>query len=153
VFGDHAPLGQRQPLQLDDLVAEALLEEAGEEVPYPDTGSAREDMLQLLGSIAATIDGPGRRRFIRTLLADSGRSPEIAGVAVRVWQTRFRQGEKVIQRAITRGEFRAGLDPALTLGTFIGPLYLRLLFSELPIDEKFITETVDLIIAGAASPV
>lgn len=150
--GVHRSTVHRRWPELDDLVAEALLDEVGEEVPDPDTGSAREDLRQLLGSIARTIDGPGRREFIRTLLADSSRSPEIAGVAVRVWQTRFQKGEKVIERAISRGEFRAGLDPALVLGTFIGPLYLRLLFSELPIDAEFIEETVDLIIAGTATP-
>lgn len=148
--GVHRSTVHRRWPELDDLVAEALLDEVGEEVPFPDTGSAREDMLQLLGNIAAAIDGPGRREFIRTLLADSSRSPEIAGVAVKVWQSRFRQGEKVIERAIERGEFRSGIEPAVVLGTFIGPLYLRLLFSELPLDGPFIQQTVDLILAGVA---
>lgn len=149
--GVHRSTVHRRWPELDDLVAEALLEEVGEEVQMPDTGSAREDMLQLLNSIASTIDGPGRREFIRTLLADSSRSPEIAGVTIRVWQSRFRQGEKVIERAIERGEFRSGLDPAAVLGTFIGPLYLRLLFSDLPVDEEFVRGTVDLVITGAAA--
>lgn len=130
-------------------MTEALVEAAAVAIPTPDTGDVTGDLKALLHSIAAYVADPQTRVQIRALIADASRSPAIATVVSQVWTSRFRVGEDVIARAVARGELRADLPPATILSTFTGPIYVRLLLTDEPIDAQFVDSVVELGMTGA----
>lgn len=134
---------------LEDLIAEALIEGATAAVPIPDTGSVQGDLRQLLREITGLIDTPEARGRIRALVADAARSPAIGAVVSKVWTTRFHRGEKVIERGVARGELRDDVPPATILATLTGPLYVRLLITDERIDNDFIEAVLELSLQGA----
>jgi len=110
------------------LVCDAFLTEVDPAVPVPDTGSAREDLIQVFQTSAEFFS----RGRIRTMLL---------GVLVAIptdeeLQTAFRDrylaprravGETAIRRGIERGELRADTDVGALFDALYGALYLRLL--------------------------
>lgn len=132
-----------------ELITEALIESAAAAVTVPDTGNVRDDLRELLGSIASLIDTPEARNRIRGLIADAARSPAIAEVVSRTWSARFEIGEAVVARGVARGELRDDLPPVTMLATFVGPLYVRLLITDQPIDDAFLDDVVDIGLRGA----
>ncbi len=55
----------------------------------------------------------------------------------------------IIERAIARGEIRAGSDPELIMDVLFGPLYHRYLNRHLPLDQSF-AKGVARMVASAA---
>ncbi len=127
-----------------ELVADALRESSEAATPIPDTGSFRGDMEQLLHSIATTIDNAANRRLIRSLVGDAARSPDIERVNRDLFLRRFVQGAAVVQRGIDRGEVRDDVAPMTTFNAFIGPLYIRVLITDEPLDQTFLQEVLTL---------
>ncbi len=147
--GVHRSTVHRRWPDLDGLVTEALVEAAADAIPTPDSGDVAGDLKALLHSIAAYVADPQTRIQIRALVADASRSPAIAAVVSQVWTARFRVGEEVIARAAERGELRADLPPATVLSVFTGPIYVRLLLTDEPIDDDFVDSVVELGLTGA----
>lgn len=149
--GVHRSTVHRRWPDLDDLVTEALLDAAGAAIPVVDTGDFERDLRQLLSATAHYISQPAVRDQIRSLIADASRSPAIAHVVSRVWSSRFSLGEKIIEAAIARGELREDLAPATVLASFLGPLYLRVLFSHEALSDEFVDDIISLGLIGARS--
>lgn len=147
--GVHRTTVHRRWSALDELVTEALIDDAAAAVPTPDSGDVRQDLALLLRSIAALISAPDTRGLIRSLVADAARSPAIGAVVARVWRARFAAGEKVVARGVSRGEVRDDVPPATILTAFTGPLYLRLLLTDEPLDEAFLDEVLEIGLQGA----
>lgn len=147
--GVHRSTVHRRWPDLDQLVREALVEAATVAIPMPDSGDIAGDLAVLLHSIATYVADPRTRAQIRALVADASRSPAIAAVVSQVWTTRFRVGEEVIARAAARGELRTDLPPATLLAIFTGPIYVRLLLTDEPIDDAFVERVVELGLTGA----
>jgi AcrR family transcriptional regulator len=109
----------------------------------PDTGSLRDDLVQLLSSLAGVLGGPGGNAS-RALLGALNDEPTLAAA--------FRQGPMarwadafttVLERAVARGEMTS--DPAASLGAEAGPaiFVLRWLVSGARIDEEDAIAVVD----------
>jgi AcrR family transcriptional regulator len=134
---------------LDNLLADALVQDAAAAIPMPDTGSAQDDLQLLLRSITNYIDTDATRAWIRALVGDATRSPAIGAIASSAWTTRFHLGEDVISRAAARGEIRDDIPPATILATLLGPLYVRLLLTDQRIDDEFINDIIDVVLNSA----
>ena len=52
---------------------------------------------------------------------------------------------------MARGELSADVDANLIIETLIGPLYVRLLFTGEPIDDRIADQVARIVSAGAAS--
>lgn len=148
--GVHRTTVHRRWPDRAQLMVEALTSRAGEAIEIPDTGDTRTDLRQLIGAIARFIDAPEARMVTRSVLSEAGRSPELGGIAQRAWGTRFALGEELLERGVERGEIRADIAPATLLATFLGPLYLRLLFTEQRLDDGFVDAVVESALDGAA---
>jgi AcrR family transcriptional regulator len=129
-----------------NLVLEAVLSRVELEIPVPDTGSLREDLLVLLREIAAFAGTPLGDALVRIALRHD--LPEYEQARELFWTARLTLGSTALERAAARGELRQGVDPSITLETLIGPLYLRLLLSGEPVDDHFLEEVVDLLLLG-----
>ena len=132
-----------------DLVSDALASRMGLEVPTPDTGSLREDLLALLRAAAAFISTPLGENVVRMALRRD--LPDSDAARDRFWTDRFTRGSVILDRAEARGELRPGIDRFLTLETLVGPLYLRLLLTREPLNETIIENVVDLMLTGIAA--
>jgi AcrR family transcriptional regulator len=109
----------------------------------PDTGSLRDDLVQLLSSLAGVLGGPGGNAS-RALLGALNDEPTLAAA--------FRQGPMarwaeafitVLERGAARGEMTS--DPGVSLGAEAGPaiLVLRWLIRGAPIEDEVATAVVD----------
>ncbi len=132
-----------------NLVSDALASRMGLEVPTPDTGSLREDLLALLRALAAFIGTPLGENVVRMALRRD--LPDSDAARDRFWTDRFTRGSAILDRAEARGELRPGIDRFLTLETLVGPLYLRLLLTGEPLNEAIIENVVDMMLTGIAA--
>jgi AcrR family transcriptional regulator len=148
--GVHRTTIHRHWPDLDHLLAEALIDQANEAIPIPDTGNVRDDLRELLRAIAPFIDNPRARQPIRSLIAGAARSTGAANLAREVWTTRFQVGAEVLARAIDRGEIRSDISPVTLMEYFVGPLYVRLLITEEPVDDAFVESVIEIGLNGSA---
>lgn len=146
--GVHKTTLYRRWTSLEALLVEALLEHSAVRVPMPDTGSVRGDLLALASAISVNITSPDVEAVLRALVADATRLPVLAGAGRRYWEARFSLARRVVEQAVRRRELPAGTDADLLIEALIGPLYLRLLVTLLPIDAGFVERVVDLVVAG-----
>jgi len=117
--------------------------------PPPDTGRLEDDLLAALRNWARTVDGTPHGRTLKGLIAEVQRDPELADA----WRERFIAPVRarhliMTERAVARGQLRAGADANLLLDLLFGPAYHRLLHQHLPLDDAFVTGVAKAI--GAA---
>lgn len=130
--------GDRQRLIVDAALGdiEALRSEL-------DTGSLRTDLLALARSVAANLNTPPGRTFLRALVMD-GRAHHDNGTRMMFWQERFAVVRCVVDRAAERGELREDVDTLAAIQIVLAPLNIRGLYSEVPIDDQYCVAVADL---------
>ena len=146
--GVHKTTVYRQWPNREVLVTEAIFQLSERELPVPDTGRLRSDLVALAMAIAAQISQPQVTALIRTLVAEGPRLPAFQETARSFWSKRFALTGRVIERAVLRGELPPETDVALLLESLIGPLYLRLLVTGEELSEEFIAGVVDVVLDG-----
>lgn len=121
-----------------------------------DTGSLRTDLLGLLRPWARLARQRPYGRVIAALLTEAQTNAEFAGqYRARFVEPRRDQARAVFRRAAERGEMPADTDVELALDLLYGPIYHRLLHGHAPVNDTFVREVVDTVLAGltASSPV
>lgn len=134
------------------LVAAALERALGElSLELRDTGSLRGDLLSLAETIAEFMARPIGRALTRAVFAEAV-SPTISGDARRRLEERAGgPAVAMIQRALGRGEWRAGVDPAAVLSMLVGALLHRAhLEGEAP-TRPWIERVVDVLVDGCGA--
>lgn len=132
-----------------ELIAAAVGARAEVDVPIPDTGTLVGDMRALAAAVVDNIgSGPGAQRS-RSIVAAAAASPELTANLHSFWADRMNASGVVIERAVTRGELRADIDPNLIIETLVGPIWLRLLLTGEPIDSDLADRLAELVTAGA----
>lgn len=103
-----------------------LIEQVGaREVLPPDTGALRDDLIAFIEEALAALADPRVARIVGDVLAEAGRSPEVAQAIARRFRTpRRRAVRTVLQRGVRRGELPAGADLELGLDLVAGPILL-----------------------------
>ena len=132
----------------EELVLEAMLDRAAEHIPVPDTGSLREDLLELARRAAANAASPEVAAMAHAVAGEPGRDSRLAAANGRFWAERLALDGMIVERAIARGEVAAGTDPHVVVEAVIGPIHLRLLLTREPVDGPFVEAVVDLVVAG-----
>jgi AcrR family transcriptional regulator len=131
------------------LVADAVLAQAGQAVPMPDTGSIRQDLRTLAHAVVANITSQPGEELLRTLVSDAARVTEIVVAGRAFWAHRFSLTAAVIRRGIDRGELPPDTDIDFLIEVLIAPLYLRLLVIGQPLTTEYADRVVDWAIASA----
>ena len=132
-----------------NLALDAVLSGTEAEIPAPDTGSLRGDLLAVVRGIAAFLRTPLGELVVRLALRRD--LPEYEAARGGYWAQRFRSGAALFERARARGELRANVDPVLALETLIGPMYVRMLMTGEPLDDALLVRCVDLVMNGIAT--
>jgi AcrR family transcriptional regulator len=134
----------------EELVLEAMLERAGEHISVPDTGSLREDLLELARTAAENAASPEVAAMARAVAAESPHDPRLAAANRRFWAERLALDGAIIERAIERGEIESGTDPVRVIESVLGPIHLRLVLTGEVVDRRFLEGIVDTVINGVA---
>ncbi|NKS55492.1 TetR family transcriptional regulator [Rhodococcus hoagii] len=103
---------------LDNLITDAILHRVEFDVPVPDTGSARDDLVEFLRTVRRFVESP-----VGHALARLSVTPTISAEASidrrALWNKRFDDATAIVQRGIERRELRpdTDADTLITLAT------------------------------------
>jgi AcrR family transcriptional regulator len=134
----------------EELVLDAMLERAGEQISVPDTGSLREDLRELARTAAANAASPEVSAMARAVAAESPHDSRLADANRRFWAERLMLDGVIVERAIERGEVAAGTEPRRVIESVLGPIHLRLVLTGEPVDRRFLEGIVDTVVDGIA---
>ena len=128
------------------VVMDAFLAAMAPQIPFPDTGSAREDLRRQMRSLVEAMRGR-HGRTIATLIGAGQADPELAeAFRTRVVALRRAEARQVLQRGMARGDFRSKFDPEVVLDALYAPLYFRLLVGHAPITAAFADAVVAVVL-------
>ena len=135
------------------LCVELYLEVAGRELQDPDTGDVASDLRQICNTVVylqtRTVAGPA---FIG-LIAEAQSNPEASSAFLLKFAERRREiTRRVLERAIQRGELRAGTDIDLVIDALGGATTFRLLQGHAPLSRQFANALVTLVLSGCRTP-
>ena len=132
------------------LVVETLRTRVREELPIPDTGTFRTDLIELLREVRRLLQSPVGLAIIQVGVLIKQNALLASGLHF-YWADRLEQFTLIVERAKARGELPVQTEPMLLLETVIGPLYVRFLLTDEPLDETLPEHIVTLILDGARS--
>jgi AcrR family transcriptional regulator len=134
----------------EELVLEAMLERAADRISVPDTGSLREDLLELARTAAANAATPEVAAMARAVAAESPHDSKLAAANRRFWTERLALDAVIVERAIERGELAAETNAQRVIEAVLGPIHLRLLLTGEAVDRSFLETIVELVVDGVA---
>ena len=150
--GVHATSIQRRWGTREKLILDALLAYSSEQLPIPDTGSLRNDLVAFAQSLAVYLSTPIGQTLTRTMgVADD--DAVLAAGRADFWQTRYDAARVIVDRAVARRELPGGTDPLLVIEMVIAPLHFRTLLTREPIDTELIEKIVGAVERGFAQQV
>jgi len=134
----------------ETLALDALYHEWAAARPHaPETGSLRGDLLALLRPWVRLVGTRPYGRVIAAFITEAHTDPAFAEqYRERFVEPRRDQARPILARAIERGELPASTDVELALDMLYGPLYHRLLHGHAPLNERFLCDLVDTVLAG-----
>jgi len=122
-----------------------------------DTGSIGRDLFALAQMVARTLTGPYSGAHPRLSL-DMAEHPEVLGFLRPYSEATISEGRGIVRRAIARGDLAASVNPGLIMDLIVGAVTnhvrttpMRLRARMLEKMDLFITELVDLILAGVGA--
>jgi AcrR family transcriptional regulator len=135
----------------ENLLLDVALHTAADAVPVPDTGSLVTDLAALAAAVARNLRSKPVEAMLRAVVSEALVHPEVATAAREFWDARFQAAKEIVRRAVARGEVDANVSAGLVIESLIGPLYLRVLVTQQPLDDAFIEELSTLVASAAAS--
>jgi len=145
--GVHATSIQRRWGSRENVILDALLDASNLRIAIPDTGTLREDMISLVRSLTNYVTSTLGDGIVR-MMAGGRDNPALAATRAAFYKARFDSAGVIIDRAISRGELRRGIEPKLVLEILCGPIYFRVLMTRELIDDRFIEAIVDVALEG-----
>lgn len=130
------------------LVGEALMEESDPQLPFPDTGSVREDFRRQLQLVAQLFNSPKGKR-IAMIIGVAQEEPELLeSFRTHFLASRRAEAGQILQRGVRRGELRSEVFSEVALDALYGPLYFRLLTDHGSLSPDYVDAVCDLVMTG-----
>ena len=131
------------------LALDAFLAEFKSQLPLPRTGSLRGDLRAASRAWVRAVTTTRAGKMLAGLIAEAQRDPSVAEAwRERVFNPLRQQHKQILDAAVLRGELARATDADLVLDLIFGAAYHRLLHGHLPLDERFATKAVDLVVDG-----
>ena len=138
----------KEALALDALYAEW----AERSIANFDTGSLRGDLIALLRPWVRLVRTRNYARVLGTFITKVHSDPAFAQEYLnRLLRPRRDMAKAAFERARERGELRSGVRIELAQDLIWGAVYHRLLHGHAPLNDRFVTDLVDLALAGLTS--
>lgn len=112
----------------------------------PDTGSLEGDVTALIMNLAHLLRTAKWTSVLPSIIDAAERDPTIADMYGTLQHGYSAPLEKVILRAMERGELPDDTDAAMLIAAFTGPLFYRRWFSRDPLTDVFVQQIVRQII-------
>jgi AcrR family transcriptional regulator len=148
--GVHETTLYRRWKAREQLVVDAVASRVAQDIPTPDTGAFRSDLIQLLHFLRAFLLSPVGQALIQTGIGARNVSA-ISTFSKDYWQRRSKLLRPLFERAIGRGELSAQTDVPLLFEMLIGVLYVRLFLLGESLDETLPERIVDLLLSGGGT--
>jgi len=149
--GVHATSVQRRWGSRENVLLDALLSYAGQNIEVPDTGSLRGDLLRFSRSFADYFATPLGAAILKMLITASQDDADLSANRAEFVRLRLAAMRAMMERALARDELRSGIDLQIALDLAMGPIYVRTLITRQPIDDSFIEQYVDMLLDGIAT--
>jgi AcrR family transcriptional regulator len=131
------------------LINHAIMARMSGQLPIPDLGSVRADLIELLRAALTFLRSPIGGALVRMAVALPP-SPQATDFKRTFWSGRFPAILAVIERGVQRGELDPNVDRQLLMEMFIGLFHVRVFLMDNPHDEGLPERVVDLALRGAA---
>ncbi len=131
----------------EQLVLDAVNHRVAQEIPVPDTGALRSDLIVVLQSLQLFLQSRMGQALFQTAVATL-HVPELCALRQEHWQKRRAHLQILFDRAITRGELSPQADCQFLLEMLSGIMYMRLFVVNEPVDERLPERVVDLVLSG-----
>lgn len=128
------------------LVVEAI--KALPELKLPETGTLRGDLRQILLGLVTILRSSPLGPVLLHVASESRSNPELGDAIGEHIGMRRAPLLEVTRRGLDRGELPAGTDPDMFTEMVTGPIVNRLLFSNSPVDGRFIDGVIATVIEG-----
>jgi AcrR family transcriptional regulator len=127
-----------------DVLMDAFLQDATEDLTPPDSGDVALDLRDYLRQLGWFLSESDSGAVFTALIAQAQHDPAFA----QEFRSRFldaqrRRDRLPLQRAVDRGELPAQLDMVAETDQLVGPLYYRVLVTGEPIGDEFTDGLVD----------
>jgi AcrR family transcriptional regulator len=131
------------------LIADAVTSRVGTEIPVPDTGSLRGDLVALLKNSIRFLGSPLGTQLVRA----TATAPHLGATEIRhaYWPERFGRIAVVFTRAIARGEIADSADIALATEMLFGLPYLHILVTHAAMDDTLAERAADFVCRALAT--
>jgi AcrR family transcriptional regulator len=133
--------------------AELLLDTAHfavADVPDPDTGSVREDLVLITSGLLGKMRDTAAGQLMPAVMAEAAVNEEMRDTLARFVAQRRERAVHAVQRGIDRGELRPDIDPHLVVDLVAGPVFLRRMLTSMPMEDGLAERAVDAVLEGIA---
>lgn len=120
--GVHKTTIYRRWPEKADLVEAALLRNFHDGFVAPDTGSLREDLLELAKHMVHVSLGPMGKSLVRMVMAERN-DPDVVRIVRALRRTKEDVPREIFARAKARGELREGFDGDLVVKMLAGTIH------------------------------
>lgn len=128
-----------------DVLLDAFLEDAAEELTPADLGSLERDLRAHLRHLSRFLTKADAGAVFRALIGHAQHDPTFAArLRAHYLDEQRRRDRLPLERAIARGELPVGIDTAAAVDQLVGPIYHRVLVTGDPVTNAF----VDGIVGG-----
>lgn len=137
-----------------DMIAALIADWGGQATEIPDTGTLEGDLEVFLTAMLKWFQDPVTSRIFPDLVAEAQRDPKLKALLYSGFRVRRRgAAEKMLRRAIERGELPHGVDLELALDLMAAPLFWRAIVAQGDTSDPYIrTMTGALLRAIHATP-
>jgi len=132
------------------LITAALMAYAEQNMPMPDTGSLREDLVGYAKSFATAVNSPTGRRLLDAVIA-TPKDWDVSGWRYSFFVARRQRVAPILQRAIERGDCPPDVDAVRIMDLLTAGLCSPLQFYDRPTTDEDCEHVVDLLLNGIRS--
>jgi AcrR family transcriptional regulator len=130
------------------VAVDAFAERLASDASLPDTGTARGDFREQIRRISAFYASPVGSVFAQ-LLANATQDPVASQwLQARFLDSRQRGTQELWDRALSRGEVQADIDPDLAMDLIFAPVMWRLVSGRRPLTDDDADAIVDSVLNG-----
>jgi AcrR family transcriptional regulator len=135
----------------NDLALGVLLDMVGDVSTQPYTEDSLTELTKLVDRTVELTCRSLLGKVMQGLVSEVAADPELARVyRERVVSHRLADVTELVERGISRGELKAGLDPEVVTDLLLGPIYYRFFLSGSAMDKGFGTRLVGTLLPAFA---
>lgn len=136
-----------------DILMEAFVQDAAEELTPPDSGNLGRDLRRHLSNCAKFLTQSDAGAVFRALAGQAQHDPSMASRFRAEFLSQQRARDRLpLERAVERGELPPDVDIDVAVDQLLGPIYYRVLVTGEPVPSEFTDVLVDRFFAQISCP-